>query len=107
MCLVAVAHRNKDLARAISLTALNGASVAVTGAAVLSILHAILLASAAFENEDEWSSWTREQLISLSYNLPAGEATETLREHISEIKKVLPIGILICSPAEAICSAAS
>jgi hypothetical protein len=107
ICLVAAAHRNKDLARSIAAAALARAPRAVTGNAAMSILHILLLASAAFEHEDEWSSWIGEQLVGLAYNLPAGEATRALREHLNEIKKVMPISIPVCSRAEAAASAAN
>ena len=106
ICLVAAAHRNKELARSISATALARAPQAVTGNEATSILHILLLSSAAFENEDQWSSWIGEQLASLACNLPPGEPTRTLREHLNEIKKVLPISMSICSCAEAVASAA-
>ena len=107
ICLVAAAHRNKDLARSIAAAALARAPKAVTGHAAMSILHILLLASAAFEHEAEWSSWLGEQLTGLAYNLPSGEATRTLLEHLIEIKIVLPISLPVCSRAEAVASAAN
>ena len=77
ICIVAAAHRNKELARSIAAAALARAPRAVAGNAAMSILHILLLASAAFEHEDEWSSWLGEQLTGLAYNLPSGEATGT------------------------------
>jgi hypothetical protein len=107
MGLIAAAHRNKDLANSIAAIALKRAPLATTGNAAMSILHVILLASAAFENEEGWSSWTSEQLAKLAYNLPAGEATETLRWHLVEIKRILPIRSAVVSRAEAIAAAAN
>ena len=107
ICLIAAAHRNKDLARSISAAALARAPRAVDGSSAMSILHILLLASAAFEHEDEWSSWIGEQLVGLAYNLPSGEATRVLREHLNEIKRVLPISSPVCSRADAVASAAN
>ena len=107
ICLVAAAHRNKDLARSIAAAALARAPQAVTGNAAMSILHILLLASAVFEHEDEWSSWIGEELAGLAYRLPKGESTRTLLEHLSEIKRVLPLATSICSRAEAVASAAN
>ena len=107
ICLVAAAHRNKDLARAISVIALARAPHAQSGEKVLTILRILLLASAAFEREDEWSSWIEEQLAALAYRLPQGEATRTLLEHMEQIKRILPLERSICSRAEAIVSSAN
>jgi hypothetical protein len=105
--IIAAAHRNKDLAHSIAATAVKRAPLASTGSAAMSILQILLLASAAFENEKEWSSWTKDQLTRLAYNLPTGEASETLRDHLAQIKKVLPISSAITSSAEAIAAAAN
>lgn len=106
-CLIAASHRNKDLARSISAAVLARAPRAATGDAAISILYILLLASAAVECEDEWFSWIEEQLTGLAYNLPPGEATRALQEHFSEIKKVLPVSLPVCSRAEAVVSAAN
>lgn len=107
ICLVAIAHRNTDLARSISVIALARAPHAQSGENALAILHILLLASAAFEREDEWSSWIEEQLAGLAHRLPQGEATRTLLEHMDHIKRVLPLERSICSRAEAILSSAN
>lgn len=107
ICLVAAAHRNTDLARAISTIALARAPSAQSGEKVLAIFHILLFASAAFEQEDEWSHWIEEQLAGLAYRLPQGEATRTLLEHMDEIKRVLPLERSICSRAEAVVSSAN
>jgi hypothetical protein len=107
MGLIAAAQRNKDLANSIAAIALKRASLASTENEAMSVLQIILLASAAFENEEEWFTWTSDQLDRLAYNLPVGEATETLREHLAEIRKVLPISSALTSRAEAIAAAAT
>ncbi|MDT3775992.1 hypothetical protein PJI16_00260 [Nitrospira sp. MA-1] len=107
ICLVAAAHRNTDLARAISSIALAKAPHAQSAEKALKILHILLFASAAFECEDEWSDWIAEQLADLAYRLPQGEATRTLLEHLEQIKRVLPVERSICSRAEAVASSAN
>lgn len=107
ICLVAAAQRNTDLARSISVIALARAPIAQTGEKALAILHLILFASAAFQHEDEWSTWIEEQLAGLAHRLPQGEATRTLGEHLDQLKRVLPLEHPICSRAEAIVSAAN
>ncbi|MGE0469952.1 MAG: hypothetical protein AB7L09_13385 [Nitrospira sp.] len=104
--LIAAAHRNKDLANSIATISLKKAPLATTEKSVITLLQIILTASAAFENEREWSSWVSEQLARLAYNLPAGESTKTLYEHLAAIRMVLPISMLVCSQAESVCSAA-
>ena len=105
--LIAAAQRHKDLANSIATIAVNKAPLATTDKAAVSLLHIILLASAAIENEKEWSSWVSEQLATLAHSLPAGEATKALREHLAEIKTVLPISSAIASSAESIAAAAN
>lgn len=107
MGLIAAAHRNKDLANSIAAIALKRASLASTENDAMAVFQIMLLASAAFENEEEWFTWTSDQLDRLAYNLPVGEATETLREHLAEIRKVLPISSAFTSRAEAIAAAAT
>lgn len=104
---VAAAHRSKELARNIAGMALSRAPLATTSDAVLSILHALIVTSAAFESEAEWAFWIREQFERLAHSLPAGEASKTLRQNLSEIKRVTPISSSITSRAEAIAAAAS
>jgi hypothetical protein len=86
---------------------LKRASLASTENQAMSVLQIMLLASAAFENEEEWFTWTSDQLDRLAYNLPVGEATETFRKHLAEIRKVLPISSALTSRAEAIAAAAT
>ncbi len=107
MGVIAAAHRNKDLAHSIAAIALKRAPLGATGYEAMSFLQIVLLASAAFEDEDEWSSWTSEQLARLAYNLPAGELTKILREHLIEIRRVLSIRPGVTSRAEAVAAAAS
>lgn len=107
MGLIAAAHRNRDLANSIAAIALKRASLASTANEAMSLLQILLLASAAFENEEEWFTWTSDHLVQLAYNLPAGEATETLHAHLAEIRKILPISSALTSRAEAVAAAAT
>lgn len=107
VCIIAAAHRNKELARSISATALARASHSPSGKASVAILQVLLVASAAFEREDEWHAWIEDQLASFASRLPHGEATQTLLEHLNEIKKVLPVTLSIYSRAEALACAAN
>lgn len=105
--LIAAAHRNKDLANSIATIALKQAPLATTGKAAISLLQIILVASAAFEIEEEWSAWVSEHLAGLAYSLPAGESTKTLHDHLVAIRMVLPISLPVCSQAQSVCSAAT
>jgi hypothetical protein len=107
LSVVAAAHRSKELARNIAGITLRRAPHATTSDEVLSILHTLIVASAAFESEAEWSFWIREQFERFAHSLPAGEATKTLREHLSEIRRTVPISSPITSRAEAIAAAAN
>jgi hypothetical protein len=107
IALLGAVHRNKDLANSIASIALKKAPLATTGKAAISILQILLLASAAYENEEEWSSWVSEQLAKLAYGLPAGESTKTLHDHLVAMRTVLPISLPVCSQAESVCSAAT
>lgn len=105
--LIAAAHRNKDLANSIVTIALKKAPLATAGKAAITLLQILLLTSAAFENEEEWSSWVSEQLAKLAYSLPAGESTKTLHDHLVAMRTVLPISLPVGSQAESVCSAAT
>jgi hypothetical protein len=107
IALLAAANRNKDLAGSMATIALKKAPLATTGKVVISLLQIILLASAAFENEEEWSSWVSEQFAKLAYSLPAGESTKILHDHLVALRTVLPISLPVFSQAESVCSAAT
>ena len=107
VCLIAVSHRSKELANSIATIAVRKAPSAVTGEAAMALLQIILLASAAFENEREWTVWTSDHLDRLANILPCGEATKTFNWHLVELRKVLPMSSAATSRAEAVTAAAN
>lgn len=48
----------------------------------------LLIASAAFEEEEAWAEWLKEQLSRLAGLLPAGKASSRLYYELQELKKV-------------------
>lgn len=107
VCIIAVSQRSKELADSIATIVTRRAPSALTGEAAMALLQIILLASAAFENEEEWTAWTSDHLDRLATNLPCGEATKTFYEHLVEVRKVLPISSAVTCRAEAVCAAAN
>lgn len=106
-CMVAAAHRDVELARAIGSRAVSGASIAGSGDDTVAILQVLLAAGAAFENEREWAEWLEERLFELAARLPAGEPSKVLLRHLGELKKVLNLTMAIHARAEALASAAN
>lgn len=107
VCLIAASHRSEELADSIATIATRRAPSALTGEAAMALLQIILLASAAFENEEEWTAWTSDRLDRLAANLPCGDAIKTLYEHLVEVRKILPISLAATSRAEAVAAAAN
>jgi hypothetical protein len=103
---VACAHRNGELANAIAMTVVAIAQKAQTEHDVVGILQALLIASAAFQNEDVWTVWLEKQLVEIALRLPAGQPSQLFYKHLGELKKVLPLRLGIHNRAEAIASAA-
>lgn len=107
VCLIAASHRSKELANSIATIAVRIAPSAVTGEATMALLQIILLTSAAFEDEREWSAWTSDHLDRLANTLPCGEATKTFHDHLVEVRKVLPMSCVVTSRAEAVAAASN
>jgi hypothetical protein len=71
------------------------------------IFHALLLVSAAWQNEVEWAEWLERQLAEAAIRLPSGEPSRIFLEHLQELKKVLKLNLGIHVRAEALASAAN
>ena len=105
--LVACAQRDVELASAIASTVVSTAHAARSGSDTGTIFHALLLASAAWQNEAEWAEWLERQLAEVALRLPAGEPSETFLARLQELKKVLKLNLGIHVRAEALASAAN
>jgi hypothetical protein len=100
--LIAVVHRDARLAQAIAEKVLSQADNVFTEKEVVSTLRLLFLASASFENEDEWATWLEKQLYEFTIRLPRGEASKVFLEQIQEIKRAIKLGDFIHSRAEAV-----
>lgn len=69
-------------------------------------LQAIIIASAAYQDEDQWRKWLEEQLTDLAFRLPSGNASKIFLAHLREIKRVIKLALGIHCRAEAIAAAA-
>jgi len=105
-CLAAIAHRDKELAKSLSNAALSAAPYASTEHHVQSIFICLLLASAAFESDGEWSEWLEKQLFQLALRLPRGVPTKRLLFDLNELSKVIDLKGCIHARAEALAAAA-
>ncbi len=105
-CLVAAAHRDVELARAIAAKVLEGACKARSVHEVVTILKLLLVAGAAFPDEDVWAEWLEEQLAKVASHLTGGDALRAFLEHLEELKKVVKLTLCIHARAEALASAA-
>jgi hypothetical protein len=105
--LIACAQRDGELANAIASTVVAAAQWAQSGPDASRILPALLIASAAFQNEDAWAEWLEKQLTEVALRLPAGESSKEFLAHLRELKKVLKLNFGIHARAEALASAAN
>jgi hypothetical protein len=71
------------------------------------IFHALLLASAAWQNEVEWAEWLERQLAEVAIRLPTGEPSKMFLARLQELRKVLKLNLGIHIRAEALASAAN
>jgi hypothetical protein len=105
--LVACAQRDVELTSAIASTVVAMAHSARSESNIRTIFHALLLASAAWQNEAEWAEWLERQLAETALRLPAGEPSQALFAYLQELKKVLKLNLGIHVRAEALASAAN
>jgi hypothetical protein len=105
--LIACAQRDVELAGAIASTVVATAPSARSKSETRTLFHALLLASAAWQNEAEWAEWLERQLTETALRLPAGEPSEAFFAHLQELKKVLKLDLGIHVRAEALASAAN
>lgn len=104
---VACVQRDTDLAHVIASKVLATAHQASSNRDVVRILQALLIAGAAFREEDEWAHWLEKQLAEAAARLGTGEPSKTFLENIRELKKVLKLTLGIHGRAEALASAAN
>ncbi len=78
-----------------------------SGDDAVAILRVLLLAGAAFENEEEWVEWLEQRLFELAACLRTGEPLQAFLIHMDELKKVLDLTLAIHARAEAMASAAN
>ncbi len=104
---IACAHRDVELSRAVGAKIVAASPWVNSEFSVGNIIQALLIAGAAFKEENEWAKWLEKQLADVAYRLPAGEKTKEFLFHIQELKRVLNIKMGILSKAEAIASAAT
>ncbi len=106
-CMIAAAQRDVELARAIGARVVSTAPGADSGDGAIAILRVLLLAGAAFENQEEWAEWLEQRLFELAARLPTGEPSQLFLSHMGELKKVLDLTLAIHTRAEAMASAAN
>lgn len=104
---VAAAGRDRELAQALAGAVLVLAPSLQEDSSVRLAVHGLLVASAAFKEEDAWAVWLREQLSRLAGLLPAGKASSRLYHELQELREVTKLDLGITSRAEALASAAA
>jgi hypothetical protein len=105
-CIVAIAHRDRDLANAFAEKVLTVADRARSPDDVAMMFRILVLASAVFEQDNEWAEWFAGKLSEFAGKLPAGDMSKVFLLHLDEMKRVVPLTLRIHSNAEAIASAA-
>jgi len=105
--LIACAQRDVELASAIASTVVATAHSARSESDTRRIFHALLLASAAWQNEAEWAEWLEKQFTETALRLPAGEPLDAFFAYLQELKKVLKLELGIHVRAEALAAAAN
>lgn len=104
--LLAAARRDVPLAREIGATLVRHASSIGGDGETWPILVGLLLAGAAFEDEQAWSTWLDGQLVEVAARLPAGAAVRRFAAHLQELRRALPAHLPVHARAAALCAAA-
>jgi uncharacterized membrane protein YebE (DUF533 family) len=104
---IAAAQRDGELADTIASAVVATAHQAQLDCDVESILQALLVAGAAWQNEDEWARWLEERVAEVALCLPVGEQSKMFLAYLQELKQVLKLHLGIHVRAEALASAAS
>lgn len=99
--LIAAAHRDTKLAMVIGDTVVNTAQEVKKSSQVFSIINALLIAGAAFENESEWAEWLEEMLRRVAIGVPQDEAVNAFLQNIEELKKIIKLNLGVYARAEA------
>lgn len=104
--LIACVHRNTELAKTMTEKIIGAAHLSNSEVLIGKNLQAIIIASAAYQDEDQWRKWLEEQLTDLAFRLPSGNASKIFLAHLREIKRVIKLALGIHCRAEAIAAAA-
>lgn len=105
-CLAACAQKDTEFARAIAKLMVSQASLVTTRHGVAALLNCLILASTAFEDDEEWGAWFEEQLAAFAFGLRRGDPTRAFLDHLTELKSVVQATLCVHGRAEAIASAA-
>jgi hypothetical protein len=105
--IVAAAERDQELAQAIATVVLGMAPALIENIDISVGLQALMIAGAAFEEENAWAKWLSEQFFELAARIPAGKSSASLYNQLQELKKVTKLELGICNRAEALASAAA
>ncbi len=104
--LIACVHRKVKLSETIVVKIIEAAYFCKSEEPIGKILQALIIASSAYQNEDEWSKWLEAQLAEVALKLHAGDVPKLFLAHLREIKKVIKLDLGIHCRAEAIASLA-
>jgi len=103
--LIAAAQRNVELSRNIIAKILSSFIDPISEDDCRTIFHGLLMAGAAFEDEDQWAEWLSEQLAQLAIRMQRG-AAQAFLSHLEALKVALPLPLRIHARAEALARAA-
>lgn len=103
--LIAAAQRDAELSRNVVAKIFSGFDAQISEEDCDLIFKALLLAGAAFEDENQWADWLAEQLAQLAVRMQR-EAAQTFLSHLEALKIALPLQLQIHSRAEALARSA-
>ncbi len=105
--IVAAANRDTMLADGIADAVVSIVPRISKGEEIQMILRIMLQSAAAYEAHDAWFKWLEERLASIATHLPPSpnECLQMFRDHLDEVKRVLPMKSWFHLRAKSIASA--
>ncbi len=105
--MIAAAHRDRQLGDAVGQRCVAEAEKARSTKTATALVHSLLIAAAAYPEQELWRSWVENKLFDLAVRLPLGQPCRTLSKSLEDLKIVMPMEDDVWSKAESMAALGS